>query len=273
MIGHELEKSGWRQGSIVKDEDLAQLFGDELSDFGEGVVAIVATQSCDIANNNLDVDPNIEVSIARIIDNKNGNYENNKNPRILHLDVSLLKQDEEGLDTAYLELKAYEKIAFDKRAFEGISPDPHRNILKQQHDYVSWLAARYARPALPTEFNDLIERADPKNKRKKIVKKLNDLSGIYVHINPDREIEPGEKYKVQLMGVLPDDYDGDITVLTKSLNEVGKIMEEGGMDVSSAVTLESKVSIAMIKRFKRFYFDDLSIKDDKPRPVETGTIL
>lgn len=50
-------------------------------------------------------------------------------------------------------------------------------------------------------------------------------------------------------------------------------MEEGDMDVSSAVMLESKISIAMIKRFKRFYFDDLSIKDDKPRPVETDTIL
>lgn len=206
MIGHELEKSGWRQGSIIKDEDLAQLFGENLSDFGDGIVAIVATQSCDIANNNLDVDPNIEVSIARIIDKINGNYANNKNPRILHLDASILKPGEEGLDTAHLELKAFEKVAFDKRIFEGISPDPHRNILKHQHDYVSWLAARYARPALPTEFNDRIERADRKNKRKKIIKKLNDLSGIYVHINPDREIESGEKYRVQLMGVLPDDY-------------------------------------------------------------------
>lgn len=273
MIGRELEKSGWRQGSVIKDEDLAQLFGEDLSDFGEGVVAIVASQSCDIANDNLDDDPNIEISIARLIDKKNGNYANNKNPRTLHLDVSVLKPDEEGIDTAYLELKAFEKIAFDKRAFKGISPDPHRNILKHQYDYVSWLSARYSRPALPTEFNDRIIQADPKNKRKKIVKKLNDLSGIYVHINPDKEIEPGEQYRAQLLGVLPDDYDGDTTELEGFLNAVAKIMEEGGMDVNSAIRRESNISIAMIRRFKRFYFDDLSIKDDKPRPVETDTFL
>jgi hypothetical protein len=50
-------------------------------------------------------------------------------------------------------------------------------------------------------------------------------------------------------------------------------MRQAKMDVTVALRNESEVSIAVIKRFKRFYYDDLSFKAEAPLPPEVEYIL
>ena len=90
MIGTQLENAGWRQGSVVRSSDLPQLLDIIDVPNEAGLELLLASQSCDIANNNLDIDPYIEVSIARKINTPNGNLTHNKNPRILHTYITCL---------------------------------------------------------------------------------------------------------------------------------------------------------------------------------------
>lgn len=270
MIGEDLETSGWRQGSIVRQEDLAQILGSSVEDEAD-LVAIVASQSCDIANNNYVSDPLIELSIGRIIEKPNGNLTFNKNPRALHVQLQECAESLDVSNDIFLELKAFEKATVDKNALAGLVPDSDRVLVNKQLDgYVSWLAARYSRPALPTEFNNRMADADPKDKRKKKAKAVNEhLSGIYVEIIPDEEISQDENYRVNLLGLVSADFDGDKSKVETSIEAFAEIMRKAGMEVNPVVRKEDQVSVALIKRFKRFYYDDLSYKSDTDLPIET----
>jgi hypothetical protein len=274
-IGDQLEKAGWRQGSILNSCHLEDIISiDNYPDL-KNLVLIVASQSCDIANNNLHHDPYIEISIARKIESINGNLSFNKNPRMLHLALTINTENTDIYEEQAIELIAYEKIRIPKNSLVSLKPDPLRIIETSQLDsYVYWLAARYSRPALPTEFNKRVAAADPKDKRKKKAKNANNyLSGIYVEIFPDREISADENYRINLLGLISIDFTGNITEAKDALNDYECILKNAGMDVTVKIANETEVSIAVIKRFKRFYYDDLSIKNKAPLPPETEVIM
>jgi len=278
-IGDELIQAGWRQGSIVLAKDVPALLKGITDNYDPGTsVIIIASQSCDIANNNLASDPIIEISIARKIANINGNYTYNKSARILHTQFRSLTLNDELEAIQYhdinIELKAYEKFRLDKSRLTGIAPDPDYLLENKQLDsYIDWLAARYSRPALPTEFNNRI--IANQKKLKKIAKKINkQISGIYVEITPNEEISNNQNYNVNLLAVLTPNYSELISDIEKSIDEIAALMKDAGMVLSKPhIATEDKVSIATIKRFKRFYFDDLSFKEDTTHPVETKTNL
>lgn len=273
MIGNRLEEAGWRQGSIVRPPDLQRLLESEGKPYEEGLILLVASQSCDIANNNLDSDPFIELSVARRIEGAEGHFTHNKNPRILHTHIICRTGDAKIFDDSPLELRAFEKVLIRKEAFLGLPPDPDSVLEdKQLHSYVAWLAARYARPALPTTFNDRVKAVDPKDKIRSKVRKGNEqLVGIYVEILPDAEIQDDETYSVNLLGLLPAGFSGDSSKAENAINAYGEVLRNAGMDVTPKILKEDDVSVALLKRFKRFYFDDLSLKEDAPLPPETTT--
>lgn len=270
MIGTKLEKAGWRQGSIVKCNDISRILFQAPMKNDPNLALIVASQSCDLANNQIILDPIIEFSVARKIDQLDGNCTHNKNPRRLHTTLSIRSNDSSIINSQHLECKAFEKVSIAKEYIANMSPD-NGSILENKNleSYVAWLAARYQRPALPTKFNEQLQFKDPKNKRKEIAKKLNPhLSGIYVYINPDKDILEGEFYSVNLLGLVSVDFKGDLKEIEAELSPYAKIMQDAGMDVKFSVQREDQVSVATIRKFKRFYYDDLSIKDETSLPIE-----
>ena len=275
MIGTQLEEAGWRQGSVVKPSDLHCLLDMIGRPYEAGLVLLVATQSCDIANNNIESDPYIEFSVARNIESPKGHFTHNKNPRTLHTHVTCRTGDDEVFKEDSLELRAFDKVSVPKEKLAGLQPDLNR-VLEQRQlaSYVAWLAARYSRPALPSAFNDRISAADPKGKLRNKVRKGNEqLVGIYVEIIPDAEIAASESYNVNLLGLLPAGLAGDSSKAEEAIKAYAEVLRKAGMTVVSSVRKEDDVSIAVIKRFKRFYFDDLSFRDDAHQPPETMTIL
>ena len=270
MIGNELEQLGWRQGMVVQLSDNAGIFKFIGLRHIEDLILIIASQSCDIANNNIEVDPYIEFSIARRIQNLNGSFTHNKNPRVLHANLQSYTENTDFAHVQPIEIKAFEKHCAPKEYFANLSPNT--DILLNAMDleaYVSWLASRYSRPALPTEFNNRIATADPKDKLRKKAKGTNTaLSGIYVEITPDTEILPDQNYSVNLLGLVSAGFVGDLATTKESLEAYAEVMRQAGMDVTVALRKENEVSIADIKRFKRFYYDDLSFKTQAPLPPE-----
>ncbi len=239
------------------------------------IVLIVASQSCDVANNNIVGDPFIEFSLGRIIEKMNGNLAFNKNPRTLHTELQYRTENLDISKNIIVELFVYEKIQIDKLELLSYSPDNNRLLVnKQLKGFVSWHSARYSRPALPTTFNNLISEADPKNKRKKKIKSIDSmLSGIYVEILPDKEIAQGETYNVNLLGLIAADFNDDLENTKKLIEEYAQLMKDAGMDVHTSVLKEDEISVATLKHFKRFYYDDLSYKNTTALPPETEIIL
>lgn len=271
MIGTHLEAAGWRQGSIVNDSDLRRLLDHIDTPVEAGMVLLLASQSCDIAHDNIDSDPCLELSIARKIKNYDGNCTHNKNPRILHTQIARRTGNREISTEEYIELKAFEKVAISKMFFQGFRPDPDRVLEKPQlQSYIAWLSARYSRPALPTEFNRRMSDADPKGRLRKIAKRCNEhLMGLYVEITPDTEVQEGEAYNVNLLGLLPSGFDGDRTQIDTAVKNYACILRNAGMEVMHKIQTEDEISMATIKRFKRFYLHDLSFRETAPHPPET----
>ncbi|MFT5118186.1 MAG: hypothetical protein ACI9NY_001724 [Kiritimatiellia bacterium] len=277
MIGSQLEEAGWRQGSVVHDDDIANLLQILGVDDASGITLIVASQSCDIANNNCSDDPYIEFFIARAIKLADNNFTFNKNVRKLHTTLHCQTTDSNLISDHFLSLKAYEKVTLLKEKMIGRHPDKDRILSGNDlHSFVAWLAARYKRPALPTSFNNRLKATDKNNKKQKsIAKKVNHhLSGIYLKIVPDAEILDTENYSVDLLGLVPAGFRGDLDQIQPLLDEYKIIMERSGMDVRAVIAKEDEISIAQIKQFKRFYYDDLSFRDNEaPHPPETLNIL
>ncbi len=275
MIGNDLEKLGWRQGAVTQQADNPGIFESVGHDYEDGVILIIASQSCDITHHNIENDPYIELSIARVIERPKGNFTHNENPRTLHACLQVHTEDTDITQEQHVEIKAFEKLFVPKRYFVNLSPN--EGILFNAiylEGYVAWLASRYARPALPTEFNNRIAALDEKGKLRKKAKGANEaLSGIYVEITPDTEITEERNYSVNLLGLVSAGFDGDLVGVEESLQQYAVVMRQAGMDVAVALRKESEVSIADIKRFKRFYYDDLSYKAQAPLPLEVKNVL
>ena len=266
-----IESKGWRQGAIVKCSDIADLLGTVGVDAsGSNVRVIVASQSCDVANENYSAEPFIEVCLCTVIPEISSQYSHNSNPRVLHTSISEFVETADMLNYLHVELKAHEKYPIEKKHFENISPDATCSLGESDlFSFVSWLAARYSRPALPTKFNDSINKADPKKKLRSKVKKLtNHFSGIYVSIYPDKEIEDDETYTVQLLGLLPADFTGDPASAEGLIEAYAQVMKDAGMNVTHLTVGEDRLPVSRFRQMKRFYYDDLSYRDEAILPAE-----
>ncbi len=276
MIGEQLEKLGWRQGSVVKKQDVPELLAFVGADgISSDAHLIVASQSCDITNNSTENDPNVELLIARPISQKDGNLTYNKNPRQLHTELKVFTGNADLFSYESVEIKIAERILVPKEHLANFSPNDSAQLETDQlESCVNWLSARYNRPALPTVFNNRISQADPKAKLRKKAKALNDkLSGIYVEIIPFDELSEGENYVVNLLGLVSEINESEIPKAESSLAAIAGILTAAKMEVKTAVLSEAEISLARIKRFKRFYFDDLSFRDDTDLPPEVSNNL
>ena len=275
MLGNKLEKIGWRQGVVIKQADTKRILNLSGHPPEDEIILIVASQSCDIANNNIESDPHIELSLSRPIDKLQGNLTHNKNARTLHTSLRIHTETAAIETEQHIALKAYEKLLIPKDHFKDISPDQNTALSNASLEgYVAWLISRYARPALPTEFNNRLSTGDPKDKLRDRAKKLNShLSGIYVDIYPDTEIEQDNNYHVNLLGLVSPSFSGNINDLKASLELYADIMRQANMHVVVAVKKEDEISVAAFKRFKRFYYDDLSFRNSTEYPPEVATNL
>lgn len=279
-LGETLENHGWLQGAVVTNpharliarnaSNIVEVDIDNLLD--EDFVLIVATQSCSIANNDLVLGPNVEFSIGRPIDKLDGNCTFNKHSRKLH--TSYQEALDNGAKLSHIEILAKESIFISKAALVDLGATYDENITlgySELESYIAWLASSYNKPALPTEFNNRLVAADKKDKRKVLAKKLNPfLSGIYVEITPFKELPADEHYNVNLLGLLPVIQGNAIGEATKSMEAFADLMRSSTMNVQLIVTTEDKISVARMRTFKRFYYDDLSHRDiDHPSPPET----
>ncbi|UAL43481.1 hypothetical protein K8B83_00875 [Shewanella inventionis] len=278
--GEFLEHLGWLQGAVVTDahahaiinnaSNSIEIFSPKL--LSEDFVLITASQSCNIANDDMDLGPHVEFSVGRLITRIDGNYSYNKNPRKLH--TSYNEATDEGVVLRNIEILSKESIFIAKESLVTSNILFNKNAQFGYHEidsYVAWLSGHYNKPALPTAFNNRLIETDRKDKRKAKAKSLSPLlSGIYVEINPFKELPPDEHYSVNLLGLLPvGNNEAEIISATKTMETFADLMRSATMNVKLVVTTEDKITVARLRNFKRFYYDDLSYREvSHPLPPE-----
>lgn len=272
-----MEAKGWLQGSIVSPEQM-EILSANFDALSTDVFLIVASQSCDVANKS---EESIEFSIARKVVKLEGNYTFNKHPRKLHISAIT---DEAELDVPeiYLQLLAHEKVSIpkDKLFSLGVLTPCDSISLKESviNNYVDWLASRYKRPALPSEFDRRVAVSWPKKKREKAFEKLSEhIKGVYVEITPFSEIQESSDYSINLLILITEEAKRDSAIYSKVEELANEYIEAVKTlrinTIGHKIEIEKNVSLFRFQLYKRLNFDALSYKNNHPMPFELENCL
>lgn len=179
--------TGWRQGAIV----LAQELGESARS-ADWERAVVISHDCDIASAP-DKEPSIELIPAAPLEHPDGNKQNGRNPRELHL--RLIKPA--GDDLGWFCLTSRDKFTVRKEDLAAVAPSGGHVDPQHHHALQDWLAARYRRHALP---DALAERLTDLwgHLHAKLRKKGEAIIGIWVNYDPREELAPGDPYEIDL---------------------------------------------------------------------------
>jgi hypothetical protein len=267
-IGSEVEAQGWRQGSLLSRSALQTLAAEQGFDGGEAAMAIVISQSCDLTQRDLAAEPFAEVIIGRRIEKCHADFMYGKHPRCLHLPVQCQQGDEQTLA-----LVPWQRRQFPRERLAEWEPDAEHYLLRADLQVlVTWLAQRYVRGALPDAFNNLLAR---KRKRwEKLRKKLSGpVSSLLVELNPAGELEPGQRYSVNLLALVPVAQKASLEDARQVVRQLAELMESLGMEVQAVAKAEDDVSYAVVRRMTRFPLEYLSLRGDPidPLPQEFDT--
>lgn len=277
-MGKAIESCGWLQGKLIPKASAqtilkeAILIDVELSELeAKDFDLIVVTQSCNLANEAV---PTVQLAIAHHIDKRDKQKEYNKHPREFDMYYSFV-HEEDGESKSMeqnIRINILEKVFVHKSHLltTTFNSDAVINDLELR-SFVDWLGCHYTKPALPTEFNnqiDVVRRKNSKKFRKKEKGLSADFLGIYVLISPDRDLHKGEKYSVNMLGLV--DPNSDIENAQKCLVEYADLLKEANMNVNFFAKHSTKVSVALLQDYQRLYLDDLSYGGGEPPPPDVN---
>lgn len=216
----EIENKGWWQGSVLGGSDLSIYY----SSAPVAEYWIMASQTCNIYNNDFERIPVVELVAAKKIDACEPGFVKGDNPRVLHVEALSIGE------TLPLEVDIQKRIWIPRHLLvkmpmpvfrlrdeplEGKSEQKNR---KWNDTFSGWLARSYTRVALPDDFNRAIRVARIEDAiQKKLLKQPDDIYGIYFSINSDSDEdwsgalgEMPPPYLLEIMVVVEEDVDPEI---------------------------------------------------------------
>ena len=215
----------WRQGHIltsdaVKALDLAQ------QEDSDSIRVVIISHDCDLANENLQAEPNVEAIIGRLVKKGDGNYYWAKAPRTLHVDVL-----QNGMSVT-IELVATAKCLIPKQQLAAFTPDANHIFPgKSLSALRSWLGVRYNRAAFPDPFVNRLSQSKVDKRLAKIIEPVGDLlSAIYFDVDGGNEVDhsDGSPYQLKIVLAYPPGTDPEQTAndVEKIENSITALFEE-----------------------------------------------
>ena len=190
----------WRQGHV-----LSQAASDALGLIhpcdADVTCAVVISHDCDLANDDLDIEPHAEIIVGRRLLQGNGNYFWAKSPRVLHLEV--LSND----DKVIVELIATDKCFVLKRDLAAFDPDPAFSFPgKSLNALRAWLSVRYNRAAFADGFVSRLSKSKVDKGIAKLIEPVGKLlSAVYFDVDRGRDIDrsDGSAYELKVVLMYP----------------------------------------------------------------------
>jgi hypothetical protein len=197
MAGNWTRDTQWRQGHVLTAGAIQALRLLHPAD-SDSTCVVIISHDCDLANDALQLEPDVEVIIGRHVPKGDGNYYWAKAPRTLHVDVL-----QNGV-AAVVELVATAKRLIPKQALAAFIPDTtHVFPGKSLSALRSWLGVRYNRAAFPDPFVNRLSQSKVDKRLAKIIEPVgNLLSAIYFDLDGGNEINRADGIPYELKIVL-----------------------------------------------------------------------
>lgn len=269
--------TAWRQGSLLKPEELHHLEVDA----AQGFAAIVISHDCDIPN---PVEAVIELIVCKRVAKEDKLLCNARNVRKLHLPFHVDSVD------AFFELTFQKRVELTRDEFAAKFSGPDESFSLSDHSkrvLKQWLAVRYGRPAYPNAFEerlrsvkvgkDILER----KLAKLIEPQQTHLVGIWVDLDTDKNIElpPEDAYYLKM--VLVYRTDGQLEASRLAAEALGVAIQEAFqtafteerdqivLDTCEAVA-DNRFSLADIMKFDQWRVEYISMSANDDSFVPTG---
>jgi hypothetical protein len=266
----------WRQGHILMSTTVEQLRLVHPESRGSTCVVVIS-HDCDLANDDLTVEPMAEVIIGRILPKGNGSCRYGKSPRVLHLEAMHLG------NPVIIEIAAPDKRTLDKRLLSKSSHDPAFTVsAKELATLRYWLGIRYKRAAFSNEFEARMASTKMKPKLAKLLEDDSLISGVYFDVDAGEEVDHNDGSPHSLTIVLAYDA-GDDPIQSMDTAEnlaarVEKAFAAACFDEKTEVwtdiylrgciaTSEDDLTVSRAKALKLWRLEHLSHRDDDPNPT------
>lgn len=205
----------WRQGHVLT-KDAAEELGLLHPETPDATCVVVISHDCDLANDDLQAEPGVEVIVGRRLEKGNGSYFWAKAPRTLH---AYVLQDDA---VVVVELVATSKRLVQKQALAAYSPDAAFSFSGKAFSALrSWLAVRYNRAAFPDAFVDRMAQSKVGKRLAKIIEPTGDLlSAVYFDVDGGMDIDRSDGSAYELKIVLAYDPGEDPEQAAESVQEL-----------------------------------------------------
>lgn len=270
----------WRQGHVLRSETASRL---DLVNSDADACAIVISHDCDLSNDNLATEPQVELIVGKVLPTPNGSFTWGKSPRTLHL------QARRGNSPVALELVATKKRLAPKTALAGDTPDTNYFIGPKELEVLQyWLSVRYRRAAFADKF---VNRMASTGLDKKLAKRLESypiISAVYFDVDDGQEVDrsDGSPYNLSIvLTVAPGkNPSADMEIAEVAEQEVEKLFSEKCYDEATVTwehftiraclaISEDDISVSKARLLKQWRLEHVSFKANDNDPGATAVHL
>ena len=270
----------WRQGHVLTAEAI-QALGLSHPETPDSTCVVVISHDCDLANDALQIEPDVEVIVGRHLPQGDGNYFWARAPRTLHVDV--LRAD----TPAVVELIATAKALVPKEALAAFAPDTAFSFPgKSLSALRSWLGVRYNRAAFPDPFVDRLSQFKVDKRLQKIIEPVgNLLSAVYFDVDGSQEVDhsDGSPYDLKIVLAYPPGDDPEHTAdevekleaaiedlfskkhFDQATGEWNGIALKGCMSIS-----EDDLTVSKARLLTQWRLEYMTLKADEEQPGAPG---
>jgi len=238
----------------------------------DATCVVVVSHDCDLANDDLDDEPDVEVIVGCVVSVPNGTFSWGKAPRTLHL----LMQRNGAEDT--VELVATRKRLVPKSTLADFEPDRAFALDGKGIDVLrSWLSARYKRAAFPDAF---VRRMGKTGVSKRLAKKLEPhgalISFVYFDLDGGQAMErpDGEPYELTIFLVYPPGNDAEASAdaadkLAEAVNEAceARLTDKTQIIIKNCIAIsEDDLPVSRARVLTHWRLEHMTLKADGIHP-------
>lgn len=247
-------------------------FGLHSSTEDSSTCAVVITHDCDLAQDDLESEPMVEVIVGRMAEKQDGNLTWGKSPRTLHLAMLC-----DGVPVT-AELAATNKRSLDKQALAAFDPDVRYHLPVRDLEVLrSWLASRYRRAAFPDEFVRRLARSKVRDRLVSALEPSGSLiSFVYFNLDDGQTLErsEGDRYELSVVLVFHPGDDAeraadDADALAERLEETIRTRVDGGTEISLKACFaisEDELTVGQARLLRLWRLEHLTMRADTPQP-------
>jgi len=247
----DLLSKGWRQGSCIKVEEIAELHTlvakiepEQCSQF----IAISVLYDCALVSPSFVDEPYAHFVVIKELGAPDNQYLNGKNPRKLHLPLTVSNSEK------FYEATPMGLMLINREELFSHEPSLDYEITDEQMNILThWLSRRYRTPSFPDNFNARLE----KRNTGRLFKKYDDvISGVYIEVQPMKEeLKEGDRYRVSVITAVSD---GELRGLRESKKEdeikmavQALFSEQKAFDLFyNEVSEEGSITLKMLRQHK-----------------------